>query len=325
MSEILHLTKDNPFPKTESGDLPPGLTLRQQAEEEAARDLAKEYKQLLADAHEELLNPDRPPDQNLLHAQKRIMSLTARAAMSHDTASNDLINSARSIHEVTTNLIAVAESTRQATTELVKAAVSTDKASQSIVNLNRWLIGYTIVLIVLTAAIIFQGCQDHRAASKPPAITSLPAPATPQTPLSVTPVPVESINSVDVGKILADVKRHFPTVTQTYAYTAGSDPNGNLGKPGYYTAGGAFMDKRAHYTGSTELGQWGAEAGGSVEVYGSYTDAAKRATYLAAFQGNPLTEPGAFKQVGNVIIRASEHLTKGQQDSVLAFLVREVH
>jgi hypothetical protein len=100
------LTRDNPLPGMGFGELPKELEpnaadtdeqakdrRRRKAEEEAARDLLKPYQQLLADAHEELLpkhKPETAPADTLLHAQKRIMSLMARSAISNDQASEQL-------------------------------------------------------------------------------------------------------------------------------------------------------------------------------------------------------------------------------------------
>jgi len=65
--------------------------LRQTAEAEAKLDLKKPPEQLLADIHEELLREDRPVGENLAHANKRMASLTARAAISTDHASRTVV------------------------------------------------------------------------------------------------------------------------------------------------------------------------------------------------------------------------------------------
>jgi hypothetical protein len=53
---------------------------RHEIHQEAEDDLRKDMIQLLTDAHEELLNPERPREINLLHGFKRFASLQARAA-----------------------------------------------------------------------------------------------------------------------------------------------------------------------------------------------------------------------------------------------------
>lgn len=68
------------------GPLPPGLSRREMAEEEARRDLLKSEGQLLADIHDELLDPNRPLAENVAHAHKRIASLMARSSASNARA-----------------------------------------------------------------------------------------------------------------------------------------------------------------------------------------------------------------------------------------------
>ena len=50
----------------------------------------------------------------------------------------------------------------------------------------------------------------------------------------------------DINEVLNAVTAHFPTVITTYVYSESNDPNGTIGKPGYYVAGGALKDKRAN-------------------------------------------------------------------------------
>ena len=60
--------------------------LRKRAEEEANLDLKKDLVHLLTDIHDELLQ-DRPANENLVHAQKRLASLQVRMARSADRQS----------------------------------------------------------------------------------------------------------------------------------------------------------------------------------------------------------------------------------------------
>lgn len=91
MAESKHLTKDNPIQRIEFGPLPLGLNRRGIADEEARRDLTKEYEQLLADAHEEITDPDpnRGPIVNLGFSNRRLASIAARAAMAMDVAARE--------------------------------------------------------------------------------------------------------------------------------------------------------------------------------------------------------------------------------------------
>jgi len=60
------------------------LTPRERAEVETERDLAKPVQQLLCDVHEETHNSNRSAEENIASAQKRMVSLMARVAMSSD-------------------------------------------------------------------------------------------------------------------------------------------------------------------------------------------------------------------------------------------------
>jgi hypothetical protein len=102
------------FPNVDFGDLPPEYKIeegdsdevkkkkhRDQSEEEAARDLNKPFEQLIADAHDELLNKEGSPDEHLLHANKRIMSLTALAAIENRQAAAESKKSSEEILKLT--------------------------------------------------------------------------------------------------------------------------------------------------------------------------------------------------------------------------------
>jgi hypothetical protein len=53
---------------------------RKVAEAIAEVDMRKDYRWLLSDVHEELLHPTRTYEQNQIHANKRLASLTAKSA-----------------------------------------------------------------------------------------------------------------------------------------------------------------------------------------------------------------------------------------------------
>jgi hypothetical protein len=123
---------------------------------------------------------------------------------------------------------------------------------------------------------------------------------------------------LDLSSALTALKQKYPTVEDTYIYTESRDPNGNLGKAGFYVAGAEFYDTRTNTSPDGEA--FGNDSGGAIEVYASASDAAKRAEYLKSFQGNALTDPGAFKQVGKVVIRVSSQYTASLQNEMLDYL-----
>ena len=60
------------------------LSDREKAEIETERDLVKPVEQLLCDVHEETHNPNRSAQENFASAQKRMVSLMARVAISNE-------------------------------------------------------------------------------------------------------------------------------------------------------------------------------------------------------------------------------------------------
>lgn len=78
---------------------------RRRAADEARRDLDKSPYQLLADVHEELLRGDRPVEQNIVHAWKRIASLMARTAESNEQTTRRIIRLTRVIIFLTVVLV----------------------------------------------------------------------------------------------------------------------------------------------------------------------------------------------------------------------------
>lgn len=98
------------------------------------------------------------------------------------------------------------------------------------------------------------------------------------------------------------------------AVTENNDPNGNLNKPGGYTASVYFTDSQvAAEVSGVDIVDRGVSGGGCVEVYPTVEDAEKRDAYLANFDGPGVFNPGSHKVYGTTVIRTSEHLTATQQ------------
>lgn len=128
---------------------------------------------------------------------------------------------------------------------------------------------------------------------------------------------------VNLATVMTNLQKQFPTVTQTYIYSQSQDPNNELGKAGgYYIAGAEFYDTQTNTP--PDGSAFGADSGGAIEVYANTSDAAKRATYLESFQSDPTLNPGAVKQVGVYVLRASENYTASQQTAVINFLASQV-
>ncbi len=102
------------------------------------------------------------------------------------------------------------------------------------------------------------------------------------------------------------------------AATEDHDPNGNLNKQGGYTAAIYFsspwINQDEVY--GNDIVEKGTDCGGGVEVYVSAEDAENRNTYLAAFDGPGMLNPGSHTVLGTMVIRTSSLLTATQQNEL---------
>ena len=112
-------------------------------------------------------------------------------------------------------------------------------------------------------------------------------------------------------------------VVDISAVTEDNDPNGNLNKPGGYTATVYYSDDRISLDksiyGNTVIEQ-GTEGGGAIEVYVTAEDAKKRSDYLSAFDGGILAS-GTHTVIGTVLVRTSNELTASQQQEMEAKII----
>ena len=105
-------------------------------------------------------------------------------------------------------------------------------------------------------------------------------------------------------------------ITGVQAATEDHDPNDNLNKQGGYTAAIYFslsLINQDEIIG-TDIVDKGTQGGGCIEVYANVEDAEKRNTYLSAFDGAGMLNPGSHTVLGTIVIRTSDKLTATQQD-----------
>ena len=107
------------------------------------------------------------------------------------------------------------------------------------------------------------------------------------------------------------------------AVTEDNDPNGNLNKPGGYTATVYYSDDRLNLDkgiyGTTVIEQ-GTDGGGGIEVYSTVEDAEKRRDYLATYDGTIFAN-GTHTVIGTVLVRTSNELTASQQKEMEAKII----
>ncbi len=115
----------------------------------------------------------------------------------------------------------------------------------------------------------------------------------------------------------------IPEIVNISAVTEDNDPNGNLNKPGGYTATVYFAHEKINLDksiyGETLIEQ-GTDAGGGIEVYTCVEDAVKRRDYLATFDGGIFAN-GTHTVIGTVLVRTSNELTATQQKDLEAKLI----
>lgn len=105
-------------------------------------------------------------------------------------------------------------------------------------------------------------------------------------------------------------------ITGVQAATEDHDKNGNLNKQGGYTAAIFFSLSAINQDEimGNDIVDKGTQGGGCIEVYTNAEDAEKRNTYLSAFDGASMINPGSHHVLGTIVIRTSAKLTATQQD-----------
>ncbi|HSX45014.1 MAG TPA: hypothetical protein VLF39_02810 [Candidatus Saccharimonadales bacterium] len=177
---------------------------------------------------------------------------------------------------------------------------------------------WTIVVLVLMAG---TGVGGYEIGTHKIKVTSNTSTNTQPTSTKTTTKPATT-KQLDLAALLVSLQKQYPTVKQTYVYTQSKDPNGNLNKTGYYTAGAEFYDTRTNTP--PDGAAFGADSGGAIEVYTTVEDAAKRVDYLKQFQGRPDLDAGAADQFENIVIRASSKYNTADQKQVLDYLIAQV-
>ncbi|HGN5386159.1 TPA: EbhA [Streptococcus pyogenes] len=111
--------------------------------------------------------------------------------------------------------------------------------------------------------------------------------------------------------------KEIPTITGIQSVTEANDPNGNLNKQGGYIASVYFTDNQVTETvDGNDIIAKGSDGGGNVEVYKTAKEAESRNTYISAFDGKGMLNPGSHYVYGTLVIRTSRYLTASQQTAL---------
>lgn len=138
--------------------------------------------------------------------------------------------------------------------------------------------------------------------------TPLPEPTATETP-EVSEITAEQVLNalIDAGLPIGD----------SIVFTAETDPNELLGRPGQYTGMVNFRDTRLS---TEEGGEIDTQDGGSIEVFVDNTGAVNRSEYIQAIaEGLPALAEYNFVQE-KVLLRLSKSLTPEQADEYAAVL-----
>ena len=109
------------------------------------------------------------------------------------------------------------------------------------------------------------------------------------------------------AQVIAALKSAGLPIGAVRSYTASSDPNTLLGRPGQYTGKANFRDRRLEPSDDFDT-----TSGGSVETFDSQGDAQQRYDYVDAItQGSPLFAEYHYLE-GDAFLRLSNELTPAQ-------------
>lgn len=119
----------------------------------------------------------------------------------------------------------------------------------------------------------------------------------------------------DASAVLEVFKARGLPIGETTMYTAESDPNHLLGRPGSYTSKVAWRDTRI-----TDSAETGVGAGGSVEFFPDAAGARQRGEYVSKIAASsPLFTEYTMAQ-GRIVLRLSKVLTPEQVEQYRAVL-----
>ncbi len=165
----------------------------------------------------------------------------------------------------------------------------------------------TFPVVVAAFAVPLAGCGGSTQSATTPT-------ATPVTTTAAAASPAQSPASV-IAKFQA---AHLPVVP-TITYTAESDSNHLLGRPGQYTAKESWTDTRVDPSQVRDHAAGNVDLGGSVEQFSTSADAQARSGYIANVEkGLGITEYDYV--TGTALVRVSSALTPDQAKAYQAVL-----
>jgi hypothetical protein len=124
--------------------------------------------------------------------------------------------------------------------------------------------------------------------------------------------PTHSASHLNAQQVVTQLAQHIPTVTPSGVYTADTDPNHLLGRPGGYLSKASFTDTRISSPSLAGDPAGAVERGGSVETYADAAEARNRMVYIQGIaKSNPMFGEYDYT-AGPSLIRVSRLLTPQQ-------------
>jgi hypothetical protein len=128
---------------------------------------------------------------------------------------------------------------------------------------------------------------------------------------AITPTPKVPHTGQSADQILAGLKSNGLPIGGSVIYTAATDPNALLGRPGQYIGKINFKDTRIPDSG-TQGADISVDDGGSIEVFSTTEDATKRLKYVQGIATSISLFSEYDYQDGLVLLRVSHLLTPDQ-------------
>lgn len=165
---------------------------------------------------------------------------------------------------------------------------------------------------VLAAAtlLLAAGCGGSSKTSTPAANT---APAASTASAAAPAAHTTAPSATDAAGVVTRLKAAGLPVGAVIVYTAASDPNHLLGRPGGYTSKAGFADTRIDPKDAKDTSAGSVDLGGDIEVFSDAAGAQARADYIRkALASMPMFGTQYEFVSGTVLLRLSQVLTPDQ-------------
>lgn len=170
----------------------------------------------------------------------------------------------------------------------------------------------TLICAALVAATA-TACGSNTPAAKTPAAAPAVASSTAVAATSSAAVAGHPAATLDAAAVVTRLKAAGLPIGSVTVYTAATDTNHLLGRPGGYTSKASFADTRINPQDAKTTTVGSIDLGGGVEVFPDAAGAKARADYLRkVMAAAPILGTEYDYLSGNVLLRISEVLTPDQ-------------